>query len=357
LHYPSETAAETGFDPKALDSIDLIAYLTHIHNSLLSEIAMTKLCRGCGEPLTSETDSDAHVIPQALGGRLAPRGIICRTCNGILNDAADLALVEAFGAWPTLFDIPRQDGKNPPKKIETRKGYQVRLEASGKMTRTDVVYDVTNLPKGQKVEIGAGNMTTARQLLARAAKQFPGFDIAEAEKRLKVMGLPMDDEIKLRLDYSPEAVFGGVVAAIWLYLIHTTGRAFLDLNGLLTCIKKMQTNGGTFRYLIDGLPGLKGPDIDLGHKVIVRSVPSTGELIAYVEVMGVVKVGGVFASGSDHFLEHIYAYDLSTKADRSNEFSIDAAVFQKQDWRKVGLGTDQCRRVACALHQVTKRPD
>jgi hypothetical protein len=56
------------------------------------------ICTGCDVVLAPENDSDAHMIPKALGGRLAPRGILCRTCNTELNYVADLALIEAFGA-------------------------------------------------------------------------------------------------------------------------------------------------------------------------------------------------------------------------------------------------------------------
>jgi hypothetical protein len=116
----------------------------------------------------------------------------------------------------------------------------------------------------------------------------------------------------------------------------------MDFEALLKLIKKMQETGGAFRYLVDGLPGLTGRKIDLGHKVIVGSVPRTGELILYVEILGVLKIGGVLAKeppGADK-IEHIYAYDLSQKVDRSKEFSIDAAVFDAEDWRKVGLGLE-----------------
>ena len=172
-----------------------------------------------------------------------------------------------------------------------------------------------------------------------SSAQTPLLDPALAEQHLKKLGLPIDDEIKLGLDYSPRAVFGGVVAAIWLFLIQRTGRAFLTFDQLLACIESMQKYGGTFRYMIDGLPGLRGPNIELGHKIVVRSVPATGELIAYVEILGVLKVGGLFAAGTPGCaLEHIYAYDLTQKADRSGEFSVDPAVFDAQNWRAVGLG-------------------
>ena len=102
----------------------------------------------------------------------------------------------------------------------------------------------------------------------------------------------------------------------------------------------MQTNGGTFRYFVDGLPGLQGPQIDIGHKIIVRSIPSTGGLIAYVEILGILKIGGLFAKGPypGNELEHIYAYDTCVKRERTSEFSIDPSIFEHQNWSTIGLG-------------------
>jgi hypothetical protein len=301
---------------------------------------MTICCRGCEEPITAENDSEAHIIPNALGGRLAPKGIICRTCNTALDGIADNALIEAFGDWPTLLDIPRQRGKNPPKVIETRDGHRVRLKADGSLTRTDIQYDVSAVPDGQLVQIGAGDMRTFRQLLNRAAADFPQFDPLAAQGYARTVGVLENDLLKMSLDFSPQAVFGGAISAIWLYLILKTGRAFMDWNHLLACIKAMQTHGGKFRYFVNDLPGLRGPRVDLGHKLIVRSVPSTGELIAYAEVLGMLKVGGLFARSPNpgYVLEHIYAYDLLGKTERSSEFSIDGAEFDRQNWRSVGLG-------------------
>jgi len=300
---------------------------------------MTVFCRGCGEKFTAENDSEAHIIPNALGGRLAPKGIICQTCNSVLDKVADNTLIEAFGAWPTLLDIPRQRGNNPRKTIETRDKHRVQLLPDGSLKRVDVLYDISPVPEGHKVQIGAGNMKTFRQLLNRAAKDFPQFDPAAAEQYARKVGFP-DDEIKMSLDFSPAAVFGGVVTAIWLYLIMMTNHIFMDWDRLLSCVKQMQKRGGTFRYFINGLPGLLGPNIDLGHKIIVRSVQSTGELIAYVEILGILKVGGLFAKSPTPAceLEHIYAYDLTQKADRSNEYFIDSSIFDHQNWRSVGLG-------------------
>ena len=107
-------------------------------------------CRGCGLNLDAERDSEAHIIPKALGGRLKPKGIICKSCNTKLNDLADNALIEAFADWPTVLDIPREGGGNPPKLIETKNGRRVRMQADGSMIAVDVIYEGEYL--GQKAE-------------------------------------------------------------------------------------------------------------------------------------------------------------------------------------------------------------
>lgn len=86
------------------------------------------ICRGCGlVELTAEFDSDAHIIPNALGGRLAPSGLICRECNSLLDPVADNPLIRAFGPWPTLLDIPRHRGQHPPVQIETSNGQTITV--------------------------------------------------------------------------------------------------------------------------------------------------------------------------------------------------------------------------------------
>ena len=297
-------------------------------------------CRGCGQALAADNDSEAHVIPNALGGRLKAKGIICSECNTELDAIADHSLVVAFGAWPTLLDIPRDRGRNPVKRITTKAGRRVRLEADGSLSAVEVKYAVSEVEDGHKVEIAAGDMKTFRQLLKRVEKQFPQFDTKLAEQHAQMIALDDGDLLKLNFDYSPPGVFGGVITAIWLYLILKTERSFVEWHALPDVIRNMQTHGGMFRYLIHGLPGLVGPDVPFSHKIVVRSVPQTGKLIAYVEILGLLKLGGVFADagGPCERLEHVYVYDVMGKTDRSAEYLIDAAQFDQQDWGSVGLG-------------------
>jgi hypothetical protein len=126
---------------------------------------------------------------------------------------------------------------------------------------------------------------------------------------------------------------------IWLYSIHAAGAAALDWSGLKKYILTSQKGQGPWRHYVDGLPGLVGPDVSFGHKVLLRSVPSTGQIIAYVEVLGVLRIGGVYGMGirGEPLVEHFYIYDLDTRRDRSSEFHVDSATFDGKDWASFGV--------------------
>jgi hypothetical protein len=107
----------------------------------------------------------------------------------------------------------------------------------------------------------------------------------------------------------------------------------------LKVLKGVRTNC-SFRYLPDGLPGLRGPAIPIANKIVLRTVPRTGQLIGYFEVLGALRIGGLIAEGDrlNQVLEHIYVADVFRKADRSAEFSIDAETFDQTNWLTIGLG-------------------
>lgn len=311
-------------------------------------------CFGCGEKLTKDNNSEAHVIPNALGGRLAPKKLICRKCNTEFSELADNDLVNAFGAWPTLLNIPRQNGDNPPKTLDTKAGFKVRIEADGKTTRVDPQYEENQVAAGTSLDIGAGNKKTFGQLLKRAHKKYPQFDPVEAEKHAQIISLPIS-EICAPINFSVGQTFGGVALCIWLFLIYRTRHAIIRKSDLRNMIATIKQGHGKLRYFFGGMPGLNGPDVPIGHKIVVQTIPSRGELIAYVEIFGALRVGGVFANSPPSMdiqpQRHIYVYDLNMKRERSSEFTIDDAVFMAQDWPNAGIDlkttTDQQLVAAC----------
>jgi HNH endonuclease len=310
---------------------------------------------GCGDEITAQNDSYAHVIPNALGGRLGAKGLICRKCNNVLDKAADNALVESFGPWPTVLRISRQKGTNPSQTLETRDGDKVRLAADGSGTRVNVDYDLKSSREITTAIIAAGDRKTVRQLIERAKKDFPNLDLKEAAQHVRAATLSPDSELKVHVNFAPSFVFGGAISIFWLFWLFKTGRPIMTWEMLLTVIKHAQETGWTLRYYVNGLPGLHGPEIELGHKIVMRAVPASGQLIAYVELFSTLKMGGVIAEGGPgHFDEFIYAFDVRSTIDRSDKFSIDAAEFDSQVWSSVGLGCEDPKAFNAYLTKCLK---
>jgi hypothetical protein len=139
-------------------------------------------CIITGETLTAETDSKAHVIPSALGGRLKPKGILSKTANTLVGDKIDLPLIEGFEVIVTLLDISRDRGTNQPIQMKDESGASYVVEFGEPLKLAAPRFEDVPTPDGPGFRIGARTLKEARTLLGRVKSKYPGFDIDEAMK-------------------------------------------------------------------------------------------------------------------------------------------------------------------------------
>jgi hypothetical protein len=245
---------------------------------MLGSIGESPLCRGCNDVLTPERDSEAHVIANALGGSLAPKGILCHSANGALNELADKPLIKAFGAWPTLIDVPRDRKENPAVTIGTTSGQRIRQESDGTRTRLDHVFAITEFGEDHAVEIRTPDRKAMRQRDAQARKRFPQLDPEQAlAHAVKMSAMPEGLE-HLSVNFSAPMVFPGIFVALWLFCVHKTDHELMPWSKLVTLLARLREGeiGQPLRYLPNGLPGLRGPEIPISHKVVLRTVLDSG---------------------------------------------------------------------------------
>lgn len=75
-------------------------------------------CLVCEQPLSAENESDEHVIPNALGGRLRTRLATCQICNSKMGNSIDACLTSSLAPLAAVFDVPRDRGEHPALKVE-----------------------------------------------------------------------------------------------------------------------------------------------------------------------------------------------------------------------------------------------
>ena len=70
-----------------------------------------KKCYICGEELTKENASVEHIIPNAIGGKLKSKELICKKCNSKLGHSMDKELAEQLDFFSNFLNINRDRGK------------------------------------------------------------------------------------------------------------------------------------------------------------------------------------------------------------------------------------------------------
>lgn len=107
-------------------------------------------CALCNVKITAENNTDEHVIPRAIGGRLKVRNFICVSCNNDAGHEWDNKLVAALASFSLMLGIDREGKEVPRQLIETDKG-KVWLNYDGTMDKTKPEVNINK--NGNKLEI------------------------------------------------------------------------------------------------------------------------------------------------------------------------------------------------------------
>ncbi|MBD5605042.1 MAG: hypothetical protein IAI48_08135 [Candidatus Eremiobacteraeota bacterium] len=133
------------------------------------EIIMSRACLFC----TSAADSPEHLIPQALGGRLA-RKLLCGKHNNEINDRCDKPLIKQFEFFVHALRVV-QERSDPGKSVSG-------ISASGET----YIVDADHKPRLPKTQILAYNPSTKLPHIIKAP------DEASARRILTTMQLDPD---------------------------------------------------------------------------------------------------------------------------------------------------------------------
>lgn len=315
----------------------------------------TKKCFGCGVALDRDSNSRAHVIPNALGGRLAPKGIICRTCNTRLDELADNRLINVFAEWPTLLNIPRQDGSHPAVTVKDVAGNEYRVEADGSRTIAKPTYSKKAVADGHSIEIKAPTWKQAEQRINQATKEFPQLNSEEALANAQIVSEVPKNDWHIRMNIAPACAFPGVYTALWLFHVHHTGEAFCTWDDLISALQDASLDE-KLRYMPDGFPGLEELSSPLSHVLVLKSVPSRKILVGYVEVLGTLKVGGVLVSNYESDIEFVYAANPFDPSNISSDCKVDGTKFGNVPWPNNGyeFGATNKSAILDGLKQAAK---
>lgn len=254
-------------------------------------------CALCDCTLDDTTDSEEHVIPNALGGRLKLRGVICSTCNSTAGATWDSDLVRQLNPLSLVFGIRRQRGNVPSQVFSTASGDEIELRPDNSMTPADPVFNQTENPDGSKtISIIARTVDEARRMLKGLKRKHPELDIDAALRRAS------------KTEYYPDPLamplnVGGALASrsIVKSALCLAVSAGADPKECLSARRFLSDDGynAGFTFLYDREVILNRPRGAPLHCVAVSSRGLDRQLIGFVEFFATFRIAVLLADPYD----------------------------------------------------------
>ncbi len=281
---------------------------------------MTK-CLVCSTEITVTNDSDEHIIPNSIGGKLVIKGFLCRKCNSETGDKWDIELSKQLNLFCLLLgSINRDRGFTPNEVFPTISGKEVRLASEGVMSLAHPKYTTEKIDGKIHFSFTTGNMKQAKQFVRDLCKKHPSLNQQELMDNLVLNTTYLGEDA---LTFNPK--FGGKNSGRSLV---KTILAFATKVG----IDPFLCNKATDYLLNDGEPcygyyysndlvvnrSFKKP----AHCIAVHAEPNSGYVIGYLEYFGVWRVISLLSDcyNGEEIKESYYIYPEDST---SGSFDID----------------------------------
>jgi hypothetical protein len=308
---------------------------------LMQRSSRQSRCVLCDCPIDDGSDSDEHVIPNSIGGRLKVRGFICIYCNSKTGETWDKALSDELNFFCLFFGIVRERGKPRPEAIETTAGEKLLMQPGGGFKMQKPIFQEVPTEIGKQIQMKARTMSEARRMLEGVARKYPQVDVAaELAKATSVYSYP--DGLVHHNPTLGGPSSGRSIVKTAVAFAYRAGVPSEQCDLALAYLRDESASPpyGFFyeRDLVAGRPA--GVPI---HCVAVSANPETGLLLGYVEYFGVHRIVLCLSqSYAGPMLEQAYGLDPLTGLPASVRVSLPFSIEDIEaiyDYRKIPDGS------------------
>ncbi|MDY6511736.1 HNH endonuclease [Acinetobacter faecalis] len=272
-------------------------------------------CALCNDPIIETNQTEEHVIPQAIGGRLKIKNFICRTCNSKYGHSWDNVLADQLAFFSTSLNIIREK-KTPSYLVTDIDNKQYLKHPKGDFFLVRPVTNIESNADGSlNINIQAPNQKVAKQILEKVSKEY---NLSNENQILMLKSLanrisPMDKVIKGEINFGGEESGRSLVKTA-LALAFTID---IDLDQC-DLAKEYLLNGGIacFGYFYSpNKDFVKNRNKDIPfHCVYIKADSQLGRIFGYIEYFGAFRV--VLSLATDYrgeTKEAIYCIDPTSK--------------------------------------------
>lgn len=290
-----------------------------------------KKCYICCKELTKDNDSLEHIIPNAIGGKLKSKELICKKCNNKLGHSTDNELAKQLEFFTNFLNINRERGKPNDiifTEIGTNKKY--RRKANGEFIPKNKV-EVKEIIEGNKRILNIIS-TNKKNVLKEAEHIY---------KKLNLKNKDIENDLKYTKhnlnEMHTSLTFGGENIKLALYKIAInffiySGGDEKYIKHLINCLLQNNannTNGYSKLISIKNTDNIK--ENSISHIIYIEGNSKEHILYAYIEFFGTVQFLVLLNDNYDGVdIKYTYYYDFISKSE------IDISSFNLElDYNKI----------------------
>lgn len=248
-----------------------------------------KLCVLCLTPIEGGQTTAEHVIPNAIGGRRAVKGFICRACNSEAGSNWEAEVASQFLFFSTAAGIKRQSGDHADLRVVTTGGAEYRIRSDGVLFPTRPRYETTSTAAGIELRITAPTVEVAQEQIKRAAKQFAKFDADAARRQLVVQEHYIDEPLAMTVQFGGELAGRSYVKSALALLSEESEVDIAEACGPAVAYLKDPAGRPPFGFCDYVDPVTNRPSDFLFHCVSVVGQPTRKRILGYVEYFGMAR--------------------------------------------------------------------
>lgn len=286
-------------------------------------------CYRCNTTIADDNSSLEHILPNALGGRLKSRALLCKLCNSECGDTIDAALINQLMPLANALNIERERGEVPPVRVTLASGEQMRRDADGNMWPYDARPVVTENDGCAEFSIAGPSIKQTRKHVEGLKRKYPKLDVDAVMATARETTTPVNTGTTF--EFPPlggaDAFRAVVKIAVGYYLLRggSPDRIREAISTVVTDALPPVSRVGLL-YAIDPIPAR---DNAVVTHVIALVTREDGRLQAYVELFSafrfVVNLADTYSGPAIHT---VYCYDVLAR----REVGIDEASLLDAPW-------------------------
>ena len=281
-------------------------------------------CYICGCLLDNNNRTEEHIIPNALGGRLKSKNLICKQCNSAFGVIIDSELAKQFNFVANMLNIKRDRGAPQPfDAVDCRDGTVYSLEPGGVPVLKYPVIKKQLKENTVRFSIRAGNAKQWHSVAKGLKRNYPEIDENKIFAGCKIERKYLDNEITFKAELGGSEVFRSLCKSAVSFYLYNNG-VLANVSHLIPYITGQIDDKRIVKPVYFEQDPIPQKDSEVLHSIIIKGDSREKLLYAYIELFDFYKVLVLLNENySDDSVEFSYFFDVISRKEVFKGYQLD----------------------------------